>query len=109
MNTAKRVDDKFLRQVIYVLLTSFITSVGTLVWVLAEMRTDIDNNSEAVKEIKKLQTTMTHIQIGVGQLVENSKIRNKIMMEEKKRNDFVFGEQKRRKPLIDWVERQIGK
>lgn len=99
-NHPSRDDGRFLRRIIYILLSTVIGSSGALVWALSEMRADINHNSNAVKEIKKLQTTMTSIQVGVAKLVENSEIRNDIMREEKKRNDYVFGEQKRRLSTI---------
>ena len=105
--TGKREDDKFLRKVIWFLGVAFLTSAGGWTWTVAVTQTQVNANSEAVKEIKELQKTMTHINNGVIKLVENSEVRNEMMRDERKQQEFIFGEQKRRLPIIKRVTRHM--
>jgi len=98
-----REDDKFMRKMIWFIAGLALTSAASIV----AMQMQINENAKAVKEIKKLQITMTSIQIGVARLVENSVIRNDMMKAEKTQQDYIFGEQKRRLPIIKRSRRHM--
>lgn len=97
----KREDDGFLRKVIWFLIGATIVSTGGWIWTVAVTQTQVKANTEAVKKIQKLQETMTKINIGVVTLVENSKIRNELMKQYASKQDYIFGEQKRRTSTIN--------
>lgn len=102
-----REDDKFLRKIIWFLIVAFLTSAGGWVRSTTIQQGQIDANTRALEEIKRLQRTMQDINVGVIKLVENSLVRNEIMREQKTQQDYIFGEQKRRKPIIGRVSRHM--
>jgi len=96
----KRVDDAFLRRVAGALLIAAIASAGGWIWTLAYLQSQVNTNTAGVEEIRALQRTMNHINEGVVTLVENSRIRNELMQKYSDRQDYIFGEQKRRTSTI---------
>ncbi|MEE8207866.1 MAG: hypothetical protein V3T88_02780 [Nitrosomonadaceae bacterium] len=100
---SKRVDDAFLRKVIWVLLTTILGLGGAFVWLFYQVQA----NTSAVKEIHQLQKTMNNINIGVVRLVENSNIRNELMKNYAVKQDYIFGEQKRRTSTIKRANEHI--
>lgn len=95
--------EKLLIWVLGLFVVTAIGSVGGWIYTVAVTNTKVEANTEAVKEIKIIKRTMADINIGVARLVANSEIRNELMRQEKKRSDYVYGEQKRRRAIIDMV------
>ena len=110
--THDRKDDAFLRRIVWILLTLAITSSGGWVYSIAYMQSDINHNNSKIEKLEKIQSeinrSMTSIDTGVSVLVALAEERNKQQKESIKKQEYIFGEQKRRKPMIAWIERQMG-
>lgn len=103
----KRADDKFLRRMLWVLVAALISTGGGWAYTAGVQSEQIKANTEGLKEMRKLQETMQNINVGVIKLVESSLIRNEIMIQQKTQQDFIFGEQKRRLPVINRAIRHM--
>ncbi len=103
----KKTDDVFLRRVIWLLLTLSISSAGGWIWTVAGLQSQVNHNSESVKEIKQIQLSMASIDKGVAVLVALAEERNKQQKAGLKRQDYIFGEQRRRSPMIAWIEQKM--
>jgi len=108
-----RQDDSFLRRVIWLLLALTVSSAGGWIYNIAYSQSKLD---EAINRINKLETiqlqisrSMSSIDSGVSVLVALAEERNKQQKDGLKRQHYIFGEQKRRKPMIAWVQRQMLK
>ena len=107
----KREDDAFLRRVVWLLLGLTVSSAGGWIYNIAYSQSELD---AAIKRIDKLELiqiqisrSMTSIDKGVAVLIALAEERNKQQKIGIKRQNYIFGEQKRRKPLIAGVWNQM--
>jgi len=111
----KREDDKFLRKVIWFLGAAFLTSAGgwsyniivTQQNVIAQQK-QIDANAQSVRELRQMQKELQSINANVVKLVGMSTVRTEIALKQQDQQEFIYGEQKRRRPLIDAVMPHIN-
>ena len=114
-----RTDDKFLRWSFWTVLTLLLGSVGGWIWTISSLQAKVDNANQRIEILQKTQLTISRsmhsIDKGVAILVSSAVIRNELL-EEKNENQkivnkiaaFTRQEQKRRRPLTDWVEKKIA-
>ena len=114
-----RTDDKFLRWSFWTLLTLLLGSVGGWIWTVSALQSDVNDANKKIETLTKTQQviseSMHSIDKGVAVLVSMADIRNELL-EEKNKNQkivnkiaaFTRKEQKRRRPLTDWVELKMA-
>ena len=102
----RRADDRFLRRVVWLLIASLIASVSGFFILYG----DVQSNKMALEKYASDYKTMVDIKVLVAQLVENSEARNEklnqtneLLKKYSETQQYIFGEQKRRRPLIDSV------
>ena len=108
LTEGKRTDDKFMRNVMWVLISSLITVLISAGSGFVIMYGKVESNSVALGKYATDYRTMLDIKVLVAELVANSrsreaKIDKQIRLQEEyaKTQQYIFGEQKWRKPVID--------
>ena len=126
MNEVTRTDDKFLRWSFWTVLTLLLGSVGGWIWTISALQAEVDNTKREMENtrkemriLKKTQLTISNsmhsIDKGVAILVSSAVIRNELLEEKNKKQAMVNKvavltrkEQKRRRPLTNWVEMKMA-
>ena len=109
--TNNRKDDAFLRRVIWMLLGLSVSSAGGWIYTIAYSQAELDSAIKRINRIESIQIeisrSMGSIDKGVAVLIALAEERNKQQRVGIKRQSYIFGEQKRRKPMIAWVWNQM--
>jgi hypothetical protein len=108
-----REDDAFTRRVMAALLISLLASVGGWIYSLGFMQSDLVHAYDRIEKLEAIQAeiskSMSSIDKGVEVLIALAEERNKQQKESIKKQNYIFGELKRRSPMSDWVEKQMSR
>lgn len=106
-----RKDDAFLRRMTWLFLGLAVTSGGGWVYNIAKSQEKLENAIKRIDKLERIQVeiskSMSSIDTGVSVLVALAEERNKQQKESIKKQQYIFGEQKRRAPIIAWIERKM--
>lgn len=100
---SKRIDDTFLRRVIWFLLTMLVGAAASFV----VMWTQVQANTAAIQKFDRQYETITEIKIMVATLVSNSEERNALLKKVSEQQNRIYGEQKRRAPIIERTQKHL--
>jgi len=88
-----RTDDKFMRRIIWLLLTLLIASISNGVWTTASLKAQVDSNSVEIAKFSKVYEVMYEMRGDIKRLVlqgnEDHTILKKVHIEQERRTGTV--------------------